>query len=293
MIKRRLDELTRQFIKEHGELALERIDAEEADSAAVLDAVQSLPFLASRKMVVVRGAGTNKNLSGQIEQIIDSAGDSVDVIFHEPSIDKRSSYFKALKSRSQLEEYNQMDNHGLAGWLVEEAKKYGAQLSLPDANYLVERAGQNQEQLANELEKLSLYDKNITRQNIDLLTVKTPQSKVFDLLDAAFGGNKRKALELYEEQRAQKVEPQAIMAMIAWQLKLLVLAKTAGGRSTQQIAKDAGLSPWPVQKAQGLARQIDSKRLQEMVSVALEIDQKGKTTALDMDEALKTYIVTL
>jgi DNA polymerase-3 subunit delta len=292
LIKRRLDELTGQFVKEHGELALERIDAEEADSAAVLDAVQSLPFLASRKMVVVRGAGTNKNLSGQIEQIIDSAGDSVDVIFHESSIDKRSSFFKVLKSRSQLEEYNQMDNHGLAAWLTEEAKKAGTKLSLADANYLVERAGQNQEQLANELEKLSLYDKTITRQNIDLLTVKTPQSKVFDLLDAAFGGNKRKALELYEEQRAQKVEPQTIMAMIAWQLKLLVLAKTAGGRSAQQIAKDAGLSPWPVQKAQGLARQIDNKRLQEMVSEALKIDEKGKTTSLDMDEALKTYIVT-
>jgi DNA polymerase III delta subunit len=82
------------------------------------------------------------------------------------------------------------------------------------------------------------------------------------------------------------------MAMIAWQLKLLVLAKTAGGRSAQQIAKDAGLSPWPVQKAQGLARQIDNKRLQEMVSEALKIDEKGKTTSLDMDEALKTYIVT-
>jgi DNA polymerase-3 subunit delta len=293
LIKRRLDELAGQFVKEHGELALERIDAEEADSGAVLDAVQSLPFLASRKMVVVRGAGTNKNLSGQIEQIIDSAGDSVDVIFHESSIDKRSSFFKVLKSRSQLEEYNQMDNHGLAAWLTEEAKKAGTKLSLADANYLVERAGQNQEQLANELEKLSLYDKTITRQNIDLLTVKTPQSKVFDLLDAAFGGNKRKALELYEEQRAQKVEPQTIMAMIAWQLKLLVLAKTAGGRSAQQIAKDAGLSPWPVQKAQGLARQIDNKRLQEMVSEALKIDEKGKTTSLDMDEALKTYIVTL
>jgi DNA polymerase-3 subunit delta len=244
-------------------------------------------------MVVVRGAGINKDISGQIEQIIDSAGDSTDLIFHEPVIDKRGSYFKVLKAKTELEEYNQLDARGLAAWLVEEAKKTGAQLSLADANYLVERAGQNQEQLANELAKLALYDKKITRGNIDLLTVKTPQSKVFDLLDAAFGGNKKKAMELYDEQRAQKVEPQAIMAMIAWQLKLLVLAKTAGSRSAQQIAGDAGLSPWPVQKAQGLARKIDDKRLEQMVSEALEIDEKGKTTALDLDEALKTYIITL
>jgi DNA polymerase III subunit delta len=292
-LKRRLDELVGGFVKEHGELALERIDAEEAEPRAVLDAVQSLPFLAARKMVLVRGAAANKEISGQIEQIIDSAGDTTDVVFYEPAIDKRGVYFKVLKSRTQLEEFNELDNRALAAWLVADAKKQGGELSLADANYLVERVGTNQEQLASELEKLLIYDSKISRGNIDLLTQKTPQSKVFDLLDAAFGGDKRKALELYEEQRAQKVEPQAIIAMIGWQLKLLALAKTGGQRSAQQIAGQAGLSPWPVQKAQNLARKIDDNKLRQMVAEALEIDEKGKSTAIDLDEALKTYIVTL
>ncbi|MBX4188681.1 hypothetical protein KW792_01120, partial [Candidatus Saccharibacteria bacterium] len=130
-------------------------------------------------------------------------------------------------------------------------------------------------------------------ETINLLTEKTPQSRVFDLLDAAFGGNKKKALELYEEQRAQKVEPQAIMALMAWQLRLLALAKIGGSRSPAQIAKDASLSPWPVQKAQNLARKIDDDKLRWMVSEALEIDEKGKSTNIDLDEALKNYIVTL
>ena len=55
-LKKRLDELTVGFVKEHGELALERIDAEDAESRSVLDAVQSLPFLSARKLVVIRGA---------------------------------------------------------------------------------------------------------------------------------------------------------------------------------------------------------------------------------------------
>lgn len=293
MIKRRLDELVDEFVKEHSELALERIDAEESEPQAILDAVQNLPFLASRKMVVVRNIGANKTASGQIEQIISSAGESTDLIFHEPSPDKRTSYFKVLKSRTQLEEYNEMDLRSLAQWLAEEAKKLSAQLSFADANYLAERVGANQQQLANELEKLATYDPKISRSTIDLLTEKTPQSKVFDLLDAAFGGNKKRALELYEEQRAQKVEPQAIIAMVAWQLRLLALAKLAGSRSTQQIAKDAGLSTYPVSKAQGLARKIDNQQLKRLVAEALEIDEKSKTININLDEALKTYIVTL
>lgn len=293
LLKRRLNELTDGFVKEHGELALERIDAEEAEAQTVMDAVQSLPFLAARKMVVVRGLGSNKSASGQIEQIIDSAGDSTDIVFYEPSPDKRSSYFKVLKSKTQLEEFNELDARALAGWLVQEAKNQGGLLSLADANYLVERSGPDQQLLANELDKHITYDSKITRENIDRLTVKTPQSRVFDLLDAAFAGNKSKALALYKEQRAQKVEPQAIMAMIAWQLKLLVLAKTGGNKTPAQIGKDSGMSPWPVQKAQSLSRKIDDKRLAGMVAEALAIDKKGKTTNIDLDEALKTYITTL
>jgi DNA polymerase-3 subunit delta len=293
LIKRRLNELVGAFVKEHGELALERIDAEEAEPPVVLEAVQSLPFLATRKMVVVRGLGNNKVVSGQIEQIIDSAVDSTDIIFYEPNPDKRTSYFKVLKSQTQLEEFNELDPRELAKWLVDEAKKQAGSLSQADANYLVDRIGANQEQLANELDKLITYDSKISRATIELLTEKTPQSKVFDLLDAAFGGNKERALQLYEEQRAQKVEPQAIMAMMAWQLKLLALAKTAGNRTNQQIAKDAGLSPYPIMKAQNLARKIDNQKLEQMVSEAFEIDQKAKTKPIDLDEALKTYITTL
>jgi DNA polymerase III subunit delta len=293
LIRRRLDELVDKFTAEHGELALEKIDAEEAEGRAVLDAVQSLPFLASRKLVVVRNLTANKDASGQIEQIISSAGNTTDIIFYEPAPDKRTTAFKVLKSRTELEEYNEMDVRGSAGWVVAEAEKLGGKISQADANYLVERVGTSQELLANELEKLLSYDPQVSRENIDLLTVKTPQSKVFDLLDAVFSGNKKKALELYGEQRAQKVEPQAIIALLAWQLELIALAFYGKGKDAYQIAKDAGVSPYPVQKAQRLASKIDEAKLKKMVQQALVIDEQSKTTALDLDEALKTFIVTL
>jgi DNA polymerase III delta subunit len=100
-------------------------------------------------------------------------------------------------------------------------------------------------------------------------------------------------LELYEEQRAQKIEPQAILAMIAWQLQLLALTKYADGKSTATIAKDVGMNPYPISKAANLAHKLDEEKFNKMVNFAYEIDLKSKTTALDLDEALKTYITTL
>jgi DNA polymerase III delta subunit len=292
-LRKRLTELVDVFIKEHGDLALERLDAEEADVQIILDALQNLPFLATRKMVVVRSLGQNKQASEQIEQIISSAGEDTDLILYEPVTDKRTAYFKTLKSKTQLEEYNELDAHGLAKWLIEEAKKRGGEIAQVDANYLVERAGTNQSMLSNELDKLITYSPKITKKAINLLVDSLPQSKVFDLLDAAFSGKKTRALELYEEQRIQKVEPQAILALIVWQLQLLAFAKYADGKSTATIAKDAGVSPYPISKAANLAHKLDEEKFKNMVDFAFEIDLKSKTTTLDLDEALKTYITTL
>lgn len=290
---RRLNELVNKFVNAHGELALERIDADEAGLSTVLDAVSAVPFLANRKMVVVRDLSKNKPAAEAIEQIISSNADSTDLIIYETITDKRTAYYKTLKSKTQLEEFTQMDNLELAKWLVSEAKKLGGELSFADANFLVERVGANHQLLASELQKLSVYEPKISRANIELLTDPTPQSRIFELLAAAFAGRKARALELYEDQRSQKVEPQRILAMIGWQLRLIALAKHAGERKTAQIAKDSGTSPYPIDQAKGLAGKISEARLREMTAGALDIDIRGKTTSLDMDEALKNYIVTL
>ncbi|OGL38038.1 DNA polymerase III subunit delta, partial [Candidatus Saccharibacteria bacterium RIFCSPLOWO2_01_FULL_49_22] len=282
-MRRRLGELVSKFVAEYGELALERIDAEEADLSTVRDAVSSLPFLSNRKMVVVRNLSALKPSPEQIEQIISSITNSTDVVFYEPITDKRTTFYKILKSKTKLEYYQDLDSRELAKWLASEAKNLDAKLSLADANFLVDRVGTNQAILANELEKLLTYKSDVHREDIELLTEPTPQSKVFDLLDAAFSGDKKRALKLYEEQRIQKVQPQAILAMMAWQLRLIALAKHAGQRRADEVASDIGANVFPVSKAFGLAEKIEDKKLKILTSEALDIDVRGKTTSLDMD----------
>jgi len=293
LLRRRLDELIAEFVNKQGELALERIDATETDLQAILDAVQSLPFLSKRKMVVLRDLSANKPAAEAIEQIINSISNTTDAVFYEPVTDKRTTFYKILKQKTKFEEFDELAPRELPKWLVNEAKKTGAQLSLTEANYLVERLGPNQTMLASELQKLITYNPEITRENIDLLTDPTPQGRIFDLLDAAFGGDKKRALKLYEEQRAQRVEPQAILAMVAWQLQLLALVKHSGNRLAADVAREAGLNPYPVTKAKNLAAKITESELNKMVDEALDIDWRSKTTSIDLDEALKTYITTL
>jgi DNA polymerase-3 subunit delta len=293
LLSKKLRNIVDSFVKDNGDLALERIDASEVEVGAINEAILSMPFLAARKMVLLRELAGNKAAADSIEQIISSVPDSTDLIIYEPKIDKRSGYFKVLKNQTQYEEFNELDSNKLSDWLTGEAKNLGAQLTKSDALYLVDRLGTNQAILFSELEKLALGDKIINRQNIDEQTEKNPQSRVFDLLDAAFSGNKKQALGLYEEQRAQKVEPQAILALIVWQLHILAIAWHGRNKSAEIIAKEAGLSPYPVTKAQRLAAKISEDKLKLMVHEALNMDIKSKSVNLDLDEALKNFLISL
>lgn len=288
-----LNKLTHSFESEHGDLALERIDCEEKDFEQIQAALTSLPFLANKKMVLLRSPSTNKQFVERVEQLLSEVPETTDVILIESKLDKRQSYYKFLKKETDFREFPELDLNGLTNWLVDEAKRLKGVLSQADARYLAERVGLNQQLLGNELEKLLLYDSKVTRQTIDLLTDATPQSTIFQLLDAAFAGNTKRALQLYQEQRAMKVEPIQIIAMLSWQLNVLAIVKTAGDRSSQAIAKEAKINPYVVTKSQGIARKLSLAQLKTLVKDLLDIDSKSKSTNLDTDEALQHYIFKL
>jgi len=293
MLHAELDTLVRQFLSEHGDMALERVDGEEAAYERIQEALQSLPFLASKKMVVLRAGSANKQFMERAEGLLKELPESTDLILMEPKLDKRSSYYKLIKKVTDFKEFPELDRAGLARWLVSTARAQGGALSQDDALYLVERAGANQQLLSHELEKLLLYDQEITKQSIDLLIDPTPQSTVFELLEAAFAGNAKRAMQLYTEQRALKVEPQQIIAMLAWQLHILALIKTAGERTPDLIAREGKINPFVVRKSTAIARKMSLNDLKKLIYDLMTIDRRLKREALDADEALQNYLLVI
>lgn len=288
-----LTKLMRDFIELHGDLALERLDGAEAELNRISEALTSLPFLASAKMVILRAPSTNKEFVEQFEQLLSDVPETTDVILVEPKLDKRLAYYKWLTKNTDFHEFSQLDAAQLASWLTAQATDRGGRLSPSDARYLIERVGTDQQLLSNELDKLLLYNPTITRSTIELLTDAAPQSSIFELLEAAFAGQHKKVLQLYADQRAQKVEAPQIIAMLAWQLHVLAIIKTAGDRSADQIAKDARLNPFVVRKSQNIARRLTLQDLKSKISDLLEVDVKSKRTNLDIDEALQHYLLTI
>lgn len=292
-LSRELHRLVGDYVAAHGDLGLERLDGDDLTTARLQEVLTSPPMLADKKLVVLRAPGANKQITEQVEQLFSDVPESTDVIIIEPKFDKRLTYYKFLKKHSDFREFPVLDPSGLARWLSEAAKERGGSLSAGDARYLVERVGGDQQLLNNELEKLVLYDPVVSRRTIDLLTDATPQSTIFQLLEAAFAGRIGPSLKLYAEQRALNVEPPQIIAMLAWQLHVLAVVKTAGDRSTDAIAKEARLNPFVVRKSQSLARDLTLSRLKGLIDELVSIDVRIKRTSTDPDEALQHYLLSL
>lgn len=289
----RLQALVKAFIAEHGDFAIEKLDGDEASAAQMRASVESLPFLTPRKLVILQEPSKQKAFTEAIDIIIEVTTETTDIIIVEPKLDKRLSYYKTLKKKTTFEEFPELDAAGLASWAVGYVKEQGGSLARPDAGELINRVGTNQAALQQELNKLLSFNPQISRESIAELTEKAPQSTVFELLDAAFAGNHQKAIALYADQRAQKVEPQAIVAMLAWQLQIMALVKTAGARTPDEIAKSAKLNPFVVRKTAQLTKRISLEELKQQISRLYTIDLNSKRKTYDLDEALNLFLLQL
>jgi DNA polymerase-3 subunit delta len=289
-LRQTLKKLRQDFVKDYTDMGLEQYDGQEVDPQQLRSILQALPFLVARRCIIFRQPSDQKGLQDQLEQLLDQVADTTDLIIVEPKLDKRTSYYKALKKQTDFREFNPLDERGLAQWLVDQAKAGEGTLSSSEALYLIHRVGANQLLLASELQKLLNYQPAVTRATIDEMTEPNPQSSVFDLLDAALSGQKQKTVALYHEQRQQKVEPLAIMGMLAWQLHILALVKTAGSHN---IASQAKVNPYVVSKTQNVARNCSLADVKGWVHNAAKLDRRLKSQPIDADEAMLNYLLSL
>ena len=288
-----LKELVAAFVAEHTDMGLERLDGDEADVDRMRESLHSLPFLTARKLVVLRQPSKQKAFTEHISDILKDVAETTDVVIVEPKLDKRLSYYKTLKKETDFRESNDLDAAGLGTWAAAFIKAKGGSLTTGDARFLVDRVGPNQQLLQQELDKLFAYDPKLTKQTIELLTEAAPQSTVFELLDAAFAGRTKRAFEIYQEQRALKVEPQAIIAMLAWQLHVLALIKAAEQKSIDDIARVSKVNPFVLRKSQSLVRGLSLDTIRRQISDLLQLDLDLKSKAIDADDAVQLYLLTL
>jgi DNA polymerase-3 subunit delta len=197
---------------EAGDFGLEIIDgvAENADQAAArirssIEALQTLPFFGSSKVVWLKSANflgdTQISRAASVQSALEELSDLIenglgsDVIFliSATEVDKRRSFYRSLVKRAELQVFDRLDSTR-SGWEEEatevvrgRVKKRKLQFDEDALDLFVLLTGGDTRQIENELEKIDVFLGKERGVRIDLVRELVPLSRagvIFELSNA-------------------------------------------------------------------------------------------------------------
>ncbi len=273
------------------------------DLEKIRSCVMSLPFLADKRLVIIKNILSAKGIDGKkIAEVLDKKPNSTVIVFIEESEpDKRTVLYKRL-IKENTKELDLLQGGELVKWIKAEAEKNGGQIDTREANMLAGYYGGNLWQLKNEIQKLTSYSKEITEENIEKLSVADINVKIFDLTDAITQKDRKKAFEVLGELLESGENEMYILSMIQWQVRNLALVYDLKNSSERDIALKAKMNPYAVKKTLSAARLLCHSReggnpdevgfniIKNYYSLIIEAENDIKTGAKDPDVSLELLV---
>lgn len=292
-IKQRVDAIKQQYIaKTGGDADMQTLDMAEHTLSDLLNSLGVLPMFVTSRLIIVKDLMVLKLSKEQVEQVISATADSTTLIITDSTVDKRSAYFKAISAIQNAKHFTIPSSAQLVTWVKTTVEKLGGSIDNTAIAYLLDRVGPDQWQLSQELQKLCNYQPAITKEAIDELVVPNLHQTSFMMVDAIVNKNAALAHELYGRLKLAGEPDQMILGALVYQYRVLVLAKDNEGKSGTW-AKELGISPYAVTKAQNIARKLDIQTLQDAYQAIVHADMVIKTGESDPTGAMQQLIIDL
>ena len=236
------------------DLNLTTLDGRVCDENDIRNAALAIPFLADHRLVIVQNALTKINQDSQKKRftaLLDEIPPSTQLVLIIPDEtawlkDKdtgrwekswkvlSASHFlvkwaKENPAKVSDEGFRLPEQKEMPGWIIAEAKKQGGQLTPGAASELAEFTGSETQIARLEITKLLNYvnyERAVTEDDVDAVSIQQNQATVFQLNDAIANGEKGAALHLLR-QVLETDDPIRIFANIVGHFRRLLLIKDA------------------------------------------------------------------
>ena len=271
-------------------------EGKDVNPRAVIDMAETLPFFAERRVLMIENSGFFKNKCDELADYVSSIPESTCLIFVETEIDKRSRLYKEVKKYGRVVEFGIQKEDTLVKWILGMLKKEGKSITKETLQLFLTKTGSDMQTIKNELDKLISFTEGkevITSEDVEQVCVAQTTNKIFDMINAIAEGNRKKALELYEDLLSLKEPPMRILFLIARQFhqlyQLKLLAKE--GVASSEIAKQAGIMPFAMKKYQAQAKGFSEEELRQAVEECVDAEEAVKTGA--MNDRLSVELIIL
>lgn len=288
----------------------ERLTMDKADFTRVKEASETLPFLAEKRIVEVRGLdlskkgiSKNKEFFTQLGEYIAEANKSTLLILaSESNKFFKGSLYKKAKKYGHIVEMKRLNRKQLAGFAAKRLGENGIKISsrrlkdlLDILAYENEDLGLSLYDVVNELDKLAaLADDHVTEKDLDEIYRDNSLGNIFQLTDSICKFESKKALDQYFKLDDGK-DQFFIFYMIVRQFRNLIniaLLKKKG-LNKGQIRKVTGLSNFEYNKLEGFLRSYSISDLKKIYQEIYDTEVNLKSSRASFEENMLMLITKI
>ena len=275
------------------------IYAEEYTPSALSDAIFSLPMMAERKLVELRGVDFNamkKDDVSALENALSTLTENPHTVlliradndyFNPGRLPKSpSEIYKTFAKYLTPVEFEFPTPARLKNWIVKHFAKGKIEFDPTLCEYLVSMCGHDMWALSNEIDKLTAYAREkslekIEREQIDLVCCKTIEFDDFQLTNAILERNKSLVFETLRRQRSAHEPPLGILATVIrlFTDMLLISRLYSSGMGKSQISQAIGMHEFRVGRYISGISGIGEKKLRRLVELCKDADIKSKSSS--------------
>ena len=274
----------------------------------------TVPFLAERRLVLVRGllgmfepqpgrrpvgAGSRRSL-GEWEALaayLPNIPDSTELVFVDGQLSRSNPLLAVIGPLAKVQTFPLPTGPGLVRWIQDRAAVHDALIDPAAARALADNVGPNPWAIDSELQKLSLfrYGESIRRQDVDEMVADVREASIFAAVDAVIEGRPGQAIRLVRRLMDSGRTLPSLLAMLARQVRLLLLAKDlrAQGVAGPQMGGRLSLSGYPLRKTLDQEKRFTHEQLAHIHESLVQLDLSAKTLPIDERVALETLIAEL
>ena len=270
------------------------------------NAVNAMPFLAKRRLVLLANPSSKYNKVGlrkKFFEYIESAPDTTRLVMYESVEPKEVAKHWIVKwaekndKNIQTKAFMLPRLNDMTGWIVNETKKQDGEIEPRAANMLKDMVGVDTRQAGMEIAKLLAYvnwERPINTDDVEAVCIVTSQQSVFDFVDALSNGNGKVAQHLLHR-LLESEDPFSLWGMVVRQFRLLLQAREIldGRGNKDDVARALGVHPFVAEKTTGQAGRFNIEFLEHVYRKLLAIDEGVKTGQVTLDLALDTLVVEL
>ena len=231
--------------------------AEETKADKIALEAQTLPFLAERRVILVRNAHVY-NVEGHVKHLLDylqSPCDTCLLILVASELDRRSKFYKACEKTAHIVECGELSPAEMTRWIVSESEKRGKKIRSDAAEEIYRRAGKQLGPVNNALNVVlgfAASEDTITLKHVVTACADVAEEEVGALTDAISNSDTSRSLESLRRLLDLGTEPEELLGKINWLLKTAYLIQVGK-------AVPPAVHPYVAQKVRPLATKLGEK----------------------------------